>query len=403
MRKEKVLRTVDEEGFKEFLRTIGLKEGTIKGCVSHVKKFENYLLKYKKGKELEKTNPVDIKRFVLWVAGELRDAGAPLLGIQKYYEYKRREKMIEAIKKLKSELPRSKARKRMLITWDEFQERMEEVEKIGISDRNRALLNLHWSRMKPDEILQLRISDVDFEKYYIKSGISGSKFFVTEKAWNALEKYIPIEERDKRDRLFHARARARMSKRNLQHLVQKYFEELGQNPTTLRQSCERELIEAGQTSMFTVLEEKPKTEVGVLKKKIEELVFPTKVLQKLPPQVRKTVEGVITNYQNDFSDFCFWGMRKALIDAIRFRFQRDEKEEKLYDKDGNAYNLPKWIELAKQERYISRNSAKKLKAQVKVFGDVASHDYKVSLQREEVPSIFTQLRMALARMYYEED
>jgi len=386
---------MDEEEFKEFLLTKKRARGTIKGYVSHVKKFEEYLLKYKGHKELERANPVDIKRFVLWVARGLRDPGAPLFGIQEYYEYKRREKMVEAIKKLKSELPKSKAPAPMLITWDDFQERMEEVEKIGISDRNRALLNLHWSRMNSDEILQLRVSDVDFEKYYIKSGISGSKFYVTEKAWNALEKYIPIEERDKRDRLFQ------ISKRNLQHLVQKYFEELGQNPTTLRKSCESELIEAGLTRMFTVLEEKPKTEVGVSKKKIEELVFPTEVLEKLPPQVRKTVEGVIMNYRKGFPNFSAWGMRKGLIDAIRIRFKRDKKEHKLYDKDGNAYALSKWIELTKQERYIDSHSAKYLKGQVKVFGDIVSHDYMVDLRGEEVPLIFTRLRIALAKIYYE--
>jgi len=249
--------------------------------------------------------------------------------------------------------------------------------------------------MDSDEILQLRISDVDFEKYYIKGGISGSKFYVTKKAWNALEKYIPIEKRDKRDRLFQ------ISKRTLQHHIQRYFEELGQNPTTLRQSCKSELIEAGQIRMFEVLEEKPKTEVGVSKKKMEELIFPTKVLEKLPPEIRKTVEGVKMNYRNDFSDFCAWGMRKGLIDAIRIRFKRDGKEDKLYDKDGNAYALSKWIELTKQERYIDSRSAKYLKGQVKVFGDIVSHDYMVDLRREEVPLIFTRLRIALAKMYYE--
>lgn len=402
MRRGRVLRTMDEEEFKEFLRTRKLRERTIKGYVGHVRKFERYLLKYKGGKELERANPRDIKDFVSWGARELRDIGSLLFGIRKYYEYRRREEMVEAIKKLRFKVPKI-MRARMLITWDDFRECMEKAEKIGISDRNRALLNFLWSRIGSKEILQLRTSDIDFEKYYIKSPISpisGSKFYVTEKAWNALEKYIPIEERDERNRLFP------MHMRNLQIITQRYFKELGQNPSKLRQSCERELIKAGETRMFKVLEErpqKPKTEVGVSKKKIEELVFPTKVLQKLPPQVRKTVEGVVINYQNDFSDFCFWGMRKALIDAIRIRFKRDGKEDKLYDKDGNAYKLPKWIELAKQERYISSHSAKYLKDQVKVFGDIASHDYMADLHREEVPLIFTQLRIALARMYYEEN
>lgn len=396
---------MDEKEFKEFCRINRLREQTINTYVSNVKKFERYLLNYKEGKELERANPVDIKHFVQWGSRKLRSVSPLLFGIQKYYEYIHRKEMIEAIKKLQLELRAraqawAAARARMLITQDEFRECMEEAEKNGINDRNRALLNLCWSRMGLDEILQLRISHIDFEKYYIKSPIGKTKFYVTKEAWDALEKYIPIEERDKRNLLF------KIHKRNLQYITKRYFKELGQTPSSLGQSCERELIKAAETSIFKVLEkriQKPKTKVGVSKKKIEELVFPTKVLQKLPPQVRKTVEGVVTNYQIDFSDFCFWGMRKALNDAIRIRFQKDEKEDQLYDKDGNAYTLPKWIELAKQERYISSHSAKYLKGQVKVFGDTASHDYMADLHREEVPSIFTQLRMALARMYYEED
>jgi len=393
---------MDEKEFKEFLKSENLHERTIKNYVSHVKKLERYLLEHKGGKELGRVDYGDIKDFVAVSARELRSTSSLLWGIKKYYYSINRKDVVEAIKKLLLELPKSKAladaRTRVFITQNDFQKCMEKAEKTSISDRNRALLNLLWSRMALKKILQLRISEIDFEKYYIKSHINGTKFYVTKKAWDALEKYIPIEEREKTNRLF------RMHRRNLQIITKKYFKELGQPPSKLRQSCERELIKAGERSMFVVLEErpqKPKTEVGVSKKKVEELVFPTKILQKLPPQVRKTMEGVISSFQNDFSDFCAWGMRKGLIDAIRIRFKRDGKEHKLYDKDGNAYKLSKWIELTKQERYINSHSARYLKGQVKVFGDIVSHDYMVDLQREEVPSIFTRLRIALAKMYYE--
>jgi len=136
---------------------------------------------------------------------------------------------------------------------------------------------------------------------------------------------------------------------------------------------------------------------------IETLDFPQEVLNKLPSVVKKTIEGIMFNYEHDFPDFCFLGMRKALIDSIRIRFQKDKKEELLYDTVGNAQGLPKWIELAKQERYISRTSAVDLTARVKVFGDVASHDYMANLQKEEVPAIFTLLRIAVSRMFYPEE
>jgi len=136
---------------------------------------------------------------------------------------------------------------------------------------------------------------------------------------------------------------------------------------------------------------------------VEKLEFPSEVLERLPPVVKKTIEGIIFNYEHDFPDFCFLGMRKALIDAIHIRFQKDGKTELLYDKNGNAHKLEKWIELAKQEKYVSRTEVNDLKGRVKVFGDTASHDYMADLQKEEVPSVFTCLRMALARMYYPEE
>jgi hypothetical protein len=140
--------------------------------------------------------------------------------------------------------------------------------------------------------------------------------------------------------------------------------------------------------------------INVSQKPLDKLECPAEVLVTLPGVVKKTVEGVISNYENDFPDFCFWGMRKALIDAIRIRFQKDQKEGLLYDTAGNAYDLPKWIALAKQQRFISNPEAAALLEKVKVFGDTASYDYMANLQKTEVPGIFTCLRMALARMYY---
>lgn len=144
------------------------------------------------------------------------------------------------------------------------------------------------------------------------------------------------------------------------------------------------------------------TKVDWTEEETEELTFPEQILENLPSEVRKTIEGIMFNYQNNYPNFSGMGMRKALIDAIRIRLKQDGKEDKLYDKDGNAYKLPKWIELAKQEKYIDSRCAKYLRGQVKVFGEKATHDYMADLQKEEIPFIFIQLRMALARMYYKE-
>jgi len=133
----------------------------------------------------------------------------------------------------------------------------------------------------------------------------------------------------------------------------------------------------------------------------EKLVFPTEVMEKLPNVIKKTIKGVMLNYEHDLPDFCFWGMRKALIDAIRIRFTMAKKDGVLYDEQGDAYGLPRWIDLAKQNRYISTKLASELKC-VKAFGDGASHDYMTTLQKEEVLPVFVNLRLALSRLFYKE-
>ena len=387
---------MDEERFKEFLRRRKLSQKTIKAYVSYVRKFEEYLLKYKQGKQLEAADPKDIKDFRLWSRKELKSTNPYLYGIKKYYEYISNKEMCSALEKLPRDKP---SKSNNLITWSDFETAMENAEKKRISSRDRALLNFLWSRMDSNEILQLKISDIDFEKHYIASRVTGRKFYITEKTWDALEKYVQIEERGKPEDLFP------FDERRLQQITKKYFKTVGQTPKKLRLSCQKDLIEAGRKCRFMVSEEsvqKLKTKVDQ-STKMENLVFPKKILEKLPQEVRKTIEGVMLNYVNDLPDFCFWGMRKALIDAIRIRFKRDKKEKMLYDENGNAYKLLTWIELAKQKRYLSYSLARDLNREVKIFGDTASHDYMANLHKEEVPSIFKHLRLALARMYYNED
>ena len=135
---------------------------------------------------------------------------------------------------------------------------------------------------------------------------------------------------------------------------------------------------------------------------LEELPFPPEALDKLPKPLKRVVEGIKMNFEFDFPDFCCMGMRKALSIGIDIRFEKDGKYNKLFDSGGDSYNLPKRIELAKQEKYISSSLATKLRKEAKVFGDVALHDHRIDLKKEEVPSIFKLLRLALERMYYEE-
>jgi hypothetical protein len=121
---------------------------------------------------------------------------------------------------------------------------MSKAEETGIKDQHRALLNLLWSEMKSEEIINLNVSDIDFQNRLIASPESGNKFQVTQRTWDALEKYIPGEKRNRSERLFST------GLRNLQIITNKYFGSAGQTPNSLRKSCQSDFIEAGKQERF---------------------------------------------------------------------------------------------------------------------------------------------------------
>lgn len=242
---------MDEEGFREFLRKSKQSGKTIKAYVSFVKKFEEYLSKFKEGKGLDEATPRGAKDFVLWGRQELKAVNPYLYGIQKYYEYKANEVMSNAIR----EIPRDKPqRSGGLISWDFFEKHME---KLHLKYRDSALLNLLWSEMDSNEILELSIADIDFKKRLITSRINGRTFYITKKAWDSLEKYIPIEDRDRRKPLFS------INLRRLQQITKKYFESVSQTPIKLKLSCKKDLVEAGRKERFVTRPQKEIKSVSV--------------------------------------------------------------------------------------------------------------------------------------------
>lgn len=57
-----------------------------------------------------------------------------------------------------------------------------------------------------------------------------------------------------------------------------------------------------------------------------------------------------------------------------------------------------WIDIAKQEGYLTQELARELK-RAKIFGDIWVHDGKITFDKSEVVSIFEILRYALEHMY----
>jgi hypothetical protein len=89
--------TLDEEGFKRYLKKTGRSDSKIDFDISNVKNFEKYLLKHKR-KDLEKATPDDLKDFVNWA----EEAGRKiwLWAFNRYYDYKQNDVMYCALNEL---------------------------------------------------------------------------------------------------------------------------------------------------------------------------------------------------------------------------------------------------------------------------------------------------------------
>jgi site-specific recombinase XerD len=241
---------MDEKGFREFLQKKEKKERTVKAYTSYVKKLERYLSDHQSGKQLEDATLGDIKDFVFWLKRKAKSPANPYLsGFQQYYEHISKEGLSDAIKEMKRDRLQKSDN---LIAWEDFEKRMDEADRIRISNRDRCLLNLLWSRMDSNIILQLSISDIDFEKHQITSRIVDPRteriFHVTKRAWDALERYVPIENRGTAKPLFS------INERRLQQIAKDYFVGKGQTPIKLRLSCEKDLVQAGERERFVTNE-----------------------------------------------------------------------------------------------------------------------------------------------------
>lgn len=82
--------SLDEEGFKRYLKKTGKSERKIESDIRDMKKFEGYLLMHK-GKKLEEAVPEDLKDYVNWA----KASGTKiwLWVFNRYYSYKQNDAM----------------------------------------------------------------------------------------------------------------------------------------------------------------------------------------------------------------------------------------------------------------------------------------------------------------------
>lgn len=343
---------MDGKGFKKFMVRDGLKENTRATYIIAVKDFERWLLE-NQYKRLEDADEHDVRSW----AHQIPQANY-LYGLKKYYRYKppKDRRLIAVIKEMKGkwrQLPRAP---RDSFGWKEFRRIMSAAEEIPIKDRDRALLNLLWSEMNSHKILDLLISDIDFENRLIRSRHNGITYHVMKEAWDALEKYVSEEDRGKTDPLFLT-PKGSMNERTLQRITEKYFDSVKQKPKDFRRHCRDDLMNVGRRGRFGYKsDKKPIAKRG----QIERLSIKRNLFKRLVEEIkrfgsRKDIQERIKKMEKErefqtllegyllaiFPDlrisreFSFkgWKIAESKIDFVVGKDQRVPIEVKLAQKD----------------------------------------------------------------------
>ena len=79
--------TVDEEGFRSFLKKQRRSDGTIRTCTELTLKFEQYLEKHRKGKTVEIAKIADLEAFIDWGKREIGSMNSYLWALGRYFVY----------------------------------------------------------------------------------------------------------------------------------------------------------------------------------------------------------------------------------------------------------------------------------------------------------------------------
>jgi hypothetical protein len=231
---------MDENGFRKFLED-RYQGSTPRTYFERAKGFEEWLFKSNK-KNIDDADEGEIRAWASYIQKEVPKCRPYLYGVRAYFRYRHKDRIESLLTKIAGKLPSLPKTLGDLTHWADFDKIMRKVEETRISSEDRALLNLLWSEMKTQDILNLYVSDVDFENRLITT--RKKKIQVTEKTWDALERYIKIDKRGKSEPLFSIELRA------LEGMTKRYLGMYGLTPSRLQRSCKEDLYDAGRTIRF---------------------------------------------------------------------------------------------------------------------------------------------------------
>ncbi|MGY5880989.1 MAG: DUF4332 domain-containing protein [Candidatus Thorarchaeota archaeon] len=135
--------TMDEEGFRSFLKKQRRSVGTIQTCIDFTLIFEQYLKKHRKEKTVENAKIADLEAFIDWGKKEIGSMNSYLWALGRYFEYSEQESLRKWVNQMRqSEIAKKRGKGKKLLLRKIHGVKEEDVKKLeseGVSDTKAIL------------------------------------------------------------------------------------------------------------------------------------------------------------------------------------------------------------------------------------------------------------------------
>lgn len=244
------------EKFLEYLKKErDYSEETVRAYKNDLLQFKEYLIDRENTNDLLKVNYQMVRNFVgylLKYGYDKKSTARKLSAVKSFYKFLKSIKLIEKNPALGLKSPRLEKKLPTFLTEAQVKEVLDLQPPTEISYRDKAILELLYaSGLRVSELVNLKISDVDFENRVLRVKGKGGKERVVpfgSYALKAIKNYLQ-ERKDNSPYLFVSKFNKKLSNRQIQKIVKKYLSKIpnppATNPHTFRHSFATHLLDRG--------------------------------------------------------------------------------------------------------------------------------------------------------------
>lgn len=244
------------EKFLEYLeKEKNYSKETIRAYQNDLLQFKEYIIDRENIDNLLKVNYEIIRNFIgylLKYGYDKKSTSRKLSTLKSFYKFLKSIKLIEKNPALGVKSPRLEKKLPSFLTETQVREILDLQPPIEINYRDKAILELLYaSGLRVSELVNLKISDVDFENKVLKVKGKGEKERIVpfgSYAYEAINKYLSTR-KDNSPYLFVSRFNKKLSNRQIQKIVKKYLSKIpnppATNPHIFRHSFATHLLDRG--------------------------------------------------------------------------------------------------------------------------------------------------------------